>query len=190
MTGWATCHVCPCPSPRATSERGASQRSRGWGPPHRGQRKLIWTGSAFGLIRTVLRGGIRRFVRTIPESLPAWGDAGGRPGYSLGVMEAPAMWTIYPKADRDEVEDLVTRLAAELGIDKPPLQDTTVALRPMVPASARHSTGSNPAGVKGGCCSRQARTSRRFVQVSHASRLPSNRRARSRPRRLRRGAPP
>jgi hypothetical protein len=40
------------------------------------------------------------------------------------------MWTIYPKADRDEVEDLVTRLAAELGIDKPPLQDTTVALPP------------------------------------------------------------
>jgi hypothetical protein len=51
-------------------------------------------------------------------------------GYSLGAMEAPAMWTIYPEADREEVEDLVTRLAAELGIDKPPLQETTVALPP------------------------------------------------------------
>jgi hypothetical protein len=45
-------------------------------------------------------------------------------------MEAPAMWTINPRADRAEVEDLVSRLAAELGIDKPPLQDTTVALPP------------------------------------------------------------
>lgn len=48
-------------------------------------------------------------------------------------MEAPAFWTIYPSADRGEVEDLVRRLAAELGIAPPPLLEDQVALPPDKP---------------------------------------------------------
>jgi hypothetical protein len=45
-------------------------------------------------------------------------------------MEALAFWTIYPSADRDEVADLVLRLADELDIPTPPILEDSVALPP------------------------------------------------------------
>ena len=43
-------------------------------------------------------------------------------------MEALARWVIYPDADRDEVRNLVERLAERLGIPVPPLQEDSVWL--------------------------------------------------------------
>ncbi len=46
----------------------------------------------------------------------------------MAYMEVPAVWTIEPGADRQEVEDLVGRLAERLGIPTPDLQDDHVLL--------------------------------------------------------------
>lgn len=40
----------------------------------------------------------------------------------------PAVWTIPRGADREEVEDLVARLAERLGIQEPELKDDMVLL--------------------------------------------------------------
>jgi hypothetical protein len=44
-------------------------------------------------------------------------------------MEAPEFWEIYPQADRAKVEDLIRRLAEDLGMDEPPeVRESTVPL--------------------------------------------------------------
>ena len=45
-------------------------------------------------------------------------------------MEAPAFWTVYPNADREEVARFVEQAAAELGIPVPPIMGDTVAFPP------------------------------------------------------------
>lgn len=43
-------------------------------------------------------------------------------------MEAPGAWEIKRGADRQEVEDLVNRLAEHMGIDTPEIRDDYVLL--------------------------------------------------------------
>ena len=43
-------------------------------------------------------------------------------------MDVPAVWTISPEADRDEVEDVLKRLAERLGIPTPEIKDDMVLL--------------------------------------------------------------
>jgi len=49
----------------------------------------------------------------------------------------PAVWTIARGADRQEVEDLVARLAERLGIQVPELKDEMVLLPADYPTVAR-----------------------------------------------------
>ncbi len=52
-------------------------------------------------------------------------------------MEIPAVWTVPPGADRDEVEDLLGRLALRLDIDKPEIKNDQVMLPAEYPKVAR-----------------------------------------------------
>jgi len=52
-------------------------------------------------------------------------------------MDVPAVWTISPGADRQEVEDLLARLAERLGIPAPEPKDDMVLLPANYPAVAR-----------------------------------------------------
>jgi hypothetical protein len=52
-------------------------------------------------------------------------------------MEVPAAWTVNPGADREEVEDLVRRLAERLGTPSPELRNDFVLLPPDYPRVAR-----------------------------------------------------
>ena len=61
--------------------------------------------------------------------------AGG--GARMALMEVPAVWTIHPGADREKVEDVVSRLAERLGIDQPEIKDDTVLLPAEYPNVAR-----------------------------------------------------
>ena len=51
--------------------------------------------------------------------------------------EVPAVWTIPPGADRQEVEDVVARLAERLGIRPPEFRGDMVLLPPDYPRVAR-----------------------------------------------------
>lgn len=51
--------------------------------------------------------------------------------------EVPAVWTIPPGADRQEVEDVVERLAERLGIGPPEFRGDMVLLPPDYPRVAR-----------------------------------------------------
>lgn len=44
------------------------------------------------------------------------------------MEDAPAAWNIERGADRQEVEDLVNRLAEHMGIDRPEIRDDVVLL--------------------------------------------------------------
>ena len=44
------------------------------------------------------------------------------------VPNAPGAWRMKPGADRQEVEDLVNRLAEHMGIDSPEIRDDIVLL--------------------------------------------------------------
>ncbi len=52
-------------------------------------------------------------------------------------MEVPAVWTIHPEADREKVEDVVSRLAERLAIDQPEIKGDTVLLPAEYPNVAR-----------------------------------------------------
>lgn len=43
-------------------------------------------------------------------------------------MDVPAVWTVSPEADRQEVEDLLARLAERLGIETPEIKNGNVLL--------------------------------------------------------------
>ena len=49
----------------------------------------------------------------------------------------PAVWDIPPDADRDKVEDVVTRLAEQLEIEKPEVGSNSVLLPADYPRVAR-----------------------------------------------------
>jgi len=51
--------------------------------------------------------------------------------------EVPAVWTIPPGADREKVEDLVSRLAERLEIRAPELKNDMVLLPANYPVVAR-----------------------------------------------------
>lgn len=51
-------------------------------------------------------------------------------------MEIPAVWTVGPGADREEVEDLLQRLAERLGIETPEVKNGQVLLPADYPAVA------------------------------------------------------
>lgn len=55
----------------------------------------------------------------------------------MAHMEVPAVWTISPGADRQEVEELVGRLGERLDIPKPEIRDQMVLLPPDYPRVAR-----------------------------------------------------
>ena len=46
----------------------------------------------------------------------------------MACMDVPAVWTISPGADRDEVEDVVKRLGERMGIPTPEIKDDMVLL--------------------------------------------------------------
>ena len=52
-------------------------------------------------------------------------------------MEVPAVWTICDGADRQEVEELVSRLGDRLGIAAPEIKGDVVLLPPDYPSVAR-----------------------------------------------------
>lgn len=49
----------------------------------------------------------------------------------------PAVWTVPPGADEDRVQDVVSRLAEQLGIEEPEVEDNMVLLPPDYPQVAR-----------------------------------------------------
>ncbi len=55
----------------------------------------------------------------------------------MAHMEVPAVWTIAPGADRQEVEDLVGRLADRLDIPEPKINGDQVLLPAEYPKVAR-----------------------------------------------------
>ncbi len=46
----------------------------------------------------------------------------------MASMGVPAVWTVPPSADREEVDDLLGRLAERLDIDKPEIKDDQALL--------------------------------------------------------------
>jgi len=52
-------------------------------------------------------------------------------------MEVPAVWTVAPGADEDQLEDVLGRLAEQLEIDKPEVKDDQVMLPADYPRVAR-----------------------------------------------------
>ena len=52
------------------------------------------------------------------------------------MEEVPAVWGVDPGADREELEDVLARLAERLEIPPPELQDDSVLLPPDYPAVA------------------------------------------------------
>jgi hypothetical protein len=55
----------------------------------------------------------------------------------MAGMGVPAVWTVPPSADRQEVDDLLGRLAERLDIDKPEVKDDQVMLPADYPKVAR-----------------------------------------------------
>lgn len=52
-------------------------------------------------------------------------------------MDVPAAWTVEAGADRQEIEELVNRLAEHMGIETPEIRDDYVLLPANYPAVAR-----------------------------------------------------
>ena len=55
----------------------------------------------------------------------------------MARMEVPAVWTVNPGADREQVEDVLKRLGEHLGSSTPELKGDQVLLPPDYPAVAR-----------------------------------------------------
>jgi hypothetical protein len=51
-------------------------------------------------------------------------------------MDVPAVWTINPEADREEVEDVLARLGERLGIPTPEIRGDSALLPPNYPQVA------------------------------------------------------
>ena len=63
------------------------------------------------------------------------GAAGRR--YDAAMSAPPAVWTVAPGADEDEVAEVLERLADELGIDTPEVKNGMILLPPEYPTVAR-----------------------------------------------------
>jgi hypothetical protein len=61
----------------------------------------------------------------------------GRKRYDAAMSVPPAVWTVAPGADEDQVGDVVGRLAERLGIEKPQITNGMVLLPPEYPTVAR-----------------------------------------------------
>jgi len=55
----------------------------------------------------------------------------------MPVMEVPAAWNISPGADREKLDDVLTRLSERLEIDKPQIKGEYVMLPADYPKVAR-----------------------------------------------------
>ncbi|CAN5605983.1 hypothetical protein BH20ACT18_BH20ACT18_08180 [soil metagenome] len=52
-------------------------------------------------------------------------------------MEIPAVWTVPPSADHEDVDDLLNRLAQRLDIEKPEIKNDQVLLPAEYPKVAK-----------------------------------------------------
>ncbi len=55
----------------------------------------------------------------------------------MTAMEVPAAWNISPGADREKLEDVLTRLGERMGIDKPEIKGEYAMLPADYPNVAR-----------------------------------------------------